>query len=288
MQTIIILGAGQFGKAVSDLIDPNQFKIQAFGDNAPSLWNTEIQTALGKVPVVSVEQAAALKPDLILISVRDTTRSQMLMDQVKTAGYEKKCMLLHELYHTFDIRSAALHRMAKRVTEGNIPGDIAELGVYQGDIAWQLNALFPDRQLLLFDTFEGFDRKDVQIEMEGQYSKAAEKNFSDTSVEYVRSRLSFPQNALFYPGYFPETTKGIPERSFAFVSLDADLYAPILAGLKYFYPRLSSGGMILLHDYNNTQFQGCREAVRQYEEEEHALLLVPLSDLHGTAVIIKP
>lgn len=153
MQTIIILGAGQFGKAVSDLIDPNQFKLQAFGDNSPFLWNTEIQTAFGKVPVVSIEQAAAFKPDLILIAVSDAARSQMLMDQVKTAGYGKKCMLLHELYRTFDIRSATLHRMAKRVSEGNIPGDIAELGVYRGNIAWQLNALFPDRQLLLFDTF---------------------------------------------------------------------------------------------------------------------------------------
>lgn len=211
----------------------------------------------------------------------------MLMDQVKTVGYGKKCMLLHELYRTFDIRSATLHRMAKRVSEGNIPGDIAELGVYRGNIAWQLNALFPDRQLLLFDTFEGFSRKDIQIETDGQYSKVSEKTFSDTSVEYVRNRLPFPQNALFYPGYFPETTKDIPERSFAFISLDADLYAPIRAGLEYFYPRLSSGGMILLHDYNNTQFRGCREAVRQYEEENQALLLVPLSDLHGTAVIIK-
>lgn len=287
MQTIIILGAGQFGKAVSDLIDPNQFKLQAFGDNSPFLWNTEIQTAFGKVPVVSIEQAAAFKPDLILIAVSDAARSQMLMDQVKTAGYGKKCMLLHELYRTFDIRSATLHRMAKRVSEGNIPGDIAELGVFRGNIAWQLNALFPDRQLLLFDTFEGFSRKDIQIETDGQYSKVSEKTFSDTSVEYVRNRLPFPQNALFYPGYFPETTKDIPERSFAFISLDADLYAPIRAGLEYFYPRLSSGGMILLHDYNNTQFRGCREAVRQYEEENQALLLVPLSDLHGTAVIIK-
>ena len=91
MQTIIILGAGQFGKAVSDLIDPNQFKLQAFGDNSPFLWNTEIQTAFGKVPVVSIEQAAAFKPDLILIAVSDAARSQMLMDQVKTAGYGKKC-----------------------------------------------------------------------------------------------------------------------------------------------------------------------------------------------------
>ena len=88
MQTIIILGAGQFGKAVSDLIDPNQFKLQAFGDNSPFLWNTEIQTAFGKVPVVSIEQAAAFKPDLILIAVSDAARSQMLMDQVKTVfGY---------------------------------------------------------------------------------------------------------------------------------------------------------------------------------------------------------
>ena len=177
MQTIIILGAGQFGKAVSDLIDPNQFKLQAFGDNSPFLWNTEIQTAFGKVPVVSIEQAAAFKPDLILIAVSDAARSQMLMDQVKTAGYGKKCMLLHELYRTFDIRSATLHRMAKRVSEGNIPGDIAELGVYRGNIAWQLNALFPDRQLLLFDTFEGFSRKDIQIEKMDSILKYQKKRF---------------------------------------------------------------------------------------------------------------
>ena len=46
--------------------------------------------------------------------------------------------------------------------------------------------------------------------------------------------------------------------------------------------------MILLHDYNNTQFRGCKEAVHQYEAEHGSLLLVPLSDLHGTAVIVKP
>ena len=106
MQTIIILGAGQFGKAVSDLIDPNQFKLQAFGDNSPFLWNTEIQTAFGKVPVVSIEQAAAFKPDLILIAVSDAARSQMLMDQVKTVfGYRGGlygfiCRLREEMYVT--------------------------------------------------------------------------------------------------------------------------------------------------------------------------------------------
>ncbi len=288
MQTLIILGAGQFGRSFVSLINRNHFDLLAFGDNNSSLWGTDISTPLGSVPVISVEQAARLQPDLMLIAVSDTERSCALMQQVKEAGYQNQFLMLHDLYHTLDIRSATLHRMAERITMQQIPGSIAELGVYKGDIAWQLNTLFPDRELLLFDTFEGFDEKDVLTEKEHNYSHAEVKNFADTSVEYVRNRLPAPEQASFYKGYFPQTAEELDDRSFALVSLDTDLYEPILAGLCYFYPKLSSGGMILLHDYNNAQFRGCKEAVHQYESEHGSLLLVPLSDLHGTAVIVKP
>ena len=63
---------------------------------------------------------------------------------------------------------------------------------------------------------------------------------------------------------------------------------PLLSGLEYFYPRLSPGGMILLHDYNNERFQGARQAVEDYEKCRHPLVLVPLCDLHGSAVIVRP
>lgn len=46
--------------------------------------------------------------------------------------------------------------------------------------------------------------------------------------------------------------------------------------------------MILLHDYNHAQFRSCKEAVHQYKTKHGQLLLVPLSDLHGMAIIIKP
>jgi O-methyltransferase len=95
-------------------------------------------------------------------------------------------------------------------------------------------------------------------------------------------------------GYFPEVLQGSPckapqgeEEQFALVSLDADLYAPTLAGLTYFYPRLNPGGVIILHDYNNTRFGGVRKAVEQFEAEQGRLPIVPLCDLHGTAIIIK-
>ncbi len=288
MQTLIILGAGQFGRSCVSLINRNHYDLLAFGDNNSSLWGTDISTPLGSVPVISVGEAARLQPDLMLIAVSDTERSHALMQQTAEAGYQNQFLMLQDLYHTLDVRSATLHRMAERITAQQIPGSIAELGVYKGDIAWQLNTLFPDRELLLFDTFEGFDEKDVLTEKEHNYSRAEVKNFADTSVAYVRKRLPFPEHASFYKGYFPQTAEGLDARFFALVSLDTDLYEPILAGLCYFYPKLSSGGMILLHDYNNTQFRGCKEAVHQYEAEHGSLLLVPLSDLHGTAVIVKP
>lgn len=288
MQTLIILGAGQFGRSFVNLINQNQFRILAFGDNSPKLWNTTLPAVSGPVPVLSVEQAVSLQPDFILIAISDEARSQALMGQAVQAGYQNSFLKLSELSCLLDIRSATLHRMAERITSQQLPGCIAELGVYRGDIAWQLNALFPDRELLLFDTFEGFHENDVRIEQEHQFSRAAIRHFSDTSIDYVKSRLLFPDRAVFYRGYFPDTANGLEEKSFALVSLDTDLYEPILAGLRYFYPRLVRGGMILLHDYNNAQFHGCKEAVRQYEQTVASLLLVPLSDLHGTAVILKP
>ena len=89
-------------------------------------------------------------------------------------------------------------------------------------------------------------------------------------------------------GNFPNTAEGLEQERYAFVSLDADLYAPLLAGLEYFYPRLSSGGAILLHDYNNQRFRGASMAVDDFEKKNGAISLVPLCDLHGSAVILHP
>ena len=88
-------------------------------------------------------------------------------------------------------------------------------------------------------------------------------------------------------GFFPETTAGLEDCRFALVSLDADLYAPTLAGLHFFYPRLNPGGVILLQDYNSRRFRGAAQAVKDFERASGPVALVPLCDLHGTAVIVR-
>ena len=182
-------------------------------------------------------------------------------------------------------RIMSVQLAAQRIVKKNITGAVAELGVYRGELAAILNRLFPDRTLYLFDTFEGFSDNDLSDGQEKKHSQAVAGDFKDTTIEMVLSRMSQPERVVVRKGYFPATTEGL-EDTFAFVSLDVDLYKPTFAGLNYFYPRLAKGGSIFIHDYNNRRYKGVRSAVDEFTEE-FEVPLIQLPDLAGTAVISK-
>jgi len=182
-------------------------------------------------------------------------------------------------------RMMSLQLAAERIVVKNVPGVIAEVGVYRGEFAAVLNQLFSDRELYLFDTFEGFSGNDLLDGEEGKHSQAAVGDFEDTNVDLVMSRMPHPEKVIVRKGYFPATTEKLEEH-FALVSLDVDLYKPTLAGLEYFYPRLSAGGCIFIHDYNNSRYNGVRKAVDEYTEA-NGIPFVQLSDFAGTAVLPK-
>jgi O-methyltransferase len=66
----------------------------------------------------------------------------------------------------------------------------------------------------------------------------------------VKKFIGESPNVIFHKGYFPDTADAVKDIRFAFVNMDADLHNPTKAGLEFFYPRLSPGGIILIHDYN--------------------------------------
>lgn len=183
------------------------------------------------------------------------------------------------------VRRHAMRLAAGWVQERGVSGNIAELGVYQGEQAALLNTLFPDRMIRLFDTFEGFSGADISTEAARGFSAAAVGDFQDTSVDQVMARMPHPDKVLVHKGMFPDSVAGI-EDSFAFVSLDVDLYEPTLAGLEYFYPRLSPGGFIFIHDYNNARYSGVRHAVDAFLAQTHVAAF-PLPDFAGSLVVLK-
>jgi O-methyltransferase len=106
-------------------------------------------------------------------------------------------------------------------------------------------------------------------------------------MENVRLKMQYMENCIFRQGYFPESAVSDMDETFAFVSIDLDLYKPIFAALQFFYPRLNKGGIIFLHDYNHKEFKGIKIAVENFENITGKLNKVPLPDGGGTLVIVK-
>lgn len=182
------------------------------------------------------------------------------------------------------VRYRTLELCAEEIVLKNVKGNIAEVGVYRGNFAEKMNLLFPEKKIYLFDTFEGFDQKDVELEKMNNFSPG-NQNFSDTSVQLVLNKMRYKENAIVKKGFFPETAANLDD-IFCFVSLDADLYQPIIEGLRFFYPKLQNGGYIFIHDFNNEEYKGARKAVMEFCDENNINYL-PIPDNGGSAIISK-
>lgn len=186
-------------------------------------------------------------------------------------------------------RFKTLTLIANEIETNNILGAVAEVGVFRGDFAFMINICFKDRKFYLFDTFEGFAEHEQKHDLEKDYieNEFFEKyDFKRTNVDIVLGKMMYRENCIVKKGYFPQTAIDLDEQ-FAFVSIDVDLFLPTLNALEYFYPRLSQGGIIFLHDYNNDELFGVKEAVLEYERKHGRLQKVPISDRGGTLVITK-
>jgi hypothetical protein len=183
-------------------------------------------------------------------------------------------------------RLLALILNVTQVLDEEVPGDFAELGVYKGNSAKLLADILrdraSDRKLFLFDTFGGFDARDL-VGVDAR----APVLFSDSSLARVQAFVGSDSICEYRVGYFPETTSGLStDVTFAVVHLDCDLYEPTVAALEYFYPRLSPGAIVLIHDYSSRHWPGIPKALTEFlASKPERLVLLP--DKSGTAVMRK-
>ena len=75
------------------------------------------------------------------------------------------------------VRFATVALALQRITSEAVPGALAEVGVYRGDMSWFIRRMIADRLFYLFDTFSGFPEMDL--------GNKTDTRFRDTSVEHV-------------------------------------------------------------------------------------------------------
>ena len=178
----------------------------------------------------------------------------------------------------FPYEAYMVHSIAKSQRE--LDGDMVEVGVYQGGSAKLICEVKGDRKLFLFDTFIGLQElSDDDTHFGKKHWKKNE--FSDTSLETVRDYLSSFNNIQIIKGEFPKTTGIVNDSKFSFVHLDVDLYRSTIECLKFFYPRLVNGGIILVHDYHS---DGIQKAFKEFLQDNK----IHLIELTGSqSMIIK-
>ena len=138
----------------------------------------------------------------------------------------------------------------------------------------QLNCT--DRDLYLFDTFEGMPRpKRIDEAYDGLSAEAIFQslNTGEDSSDYCRASLveveqtlaksQYPTNKIhFIKGKVEETLPCNAPSKIAVLRLDTDWYESTKHELEHLFPRLSRGGVLLIDDYGH--WQGCKAAVDEY------------------------
>lgn len=177
------------------------------------------------------------------------------------------------------------------------PGVYVEAGVAAGAQIIAMAAGAPNKTIYAFDSFQGIPRpsnKDNQMPGIRFLSKAEQKALPNPGEQVLEStgttsvswddfwnhiEGAFPGmreelSIIGVEGWFEETLPitGCPEISI--LRLDGDLYNSTAVCLKYLYPKVIKGGLVIVDDW---ALPGCREAAYDYFTEMKGVFEWPLA-----------
>jgi O-methyltransferase len=200
-------------------------------------------------------------------------------------------------------RIVAVIEATRYITRRRIPGAIVECGVWRGGsmmaAARTLQSLGEtDRELFLFDTFEGMaPPTDRDVDLDGQRAanmlatteKKQDGVWVCVSLEDVQravGSVAYPASRIHYVrGKVEDTIPVNAPDQIALLRLDTDWYESTRHELEHLYPRLATGGVIIIDDYGH--WKGARQATDEFIAKTPDFGLLSRIDYTGR-MAIKP
>lgn len=177
-------------------------------------------------------------------------------------------------------RMFATWQAVSHIIATGVPGDLVECGVWRGGnamlMAHTLHAAGDgERALYLYDTFSGMSaptEKDVgpdgrvlddweSIRSDQDHPILAYASRADVETNLGRTPLAQSRIHLIEGKVEDTIPATVPER-IAVLRLDTDWYESTLHELEHLWPRLVSGGILLIDDYGH--WVGARAAVDEF------------------------
>ncbi len=160
------------------------------------------------------------------------------------------------------------------VVKNSIEGVLVEIGVWRAGLcaamAYKLMQLGVERDIYLVDTFSGMTLpSNVDVDLNGgpainDYNSIP--NWCGVPLEEVKTNMEatgYPTEKIHYMvGDVLDTKLEDIPAQIAILRLDTDWYASTKFELKYFEPRVSKGGVVIIDDYGH--WQGSRKATDEH------------------------
>jgi hypothetical protein len=187
-------------------------------------------------------------------------------------------------------RMFALYDASKYIVSSKIDGDMVECGVWKGGssmlCAMTLKLMQETRkQVYLYDTFTGMtEPTEKDVDFKGK--QASKYDFNKwcsiplMDVKRAMRLTGYPfENIHFVEGRVEDTIPGTVPEKIALLRLDTDFYESTYHEMVHLFPRLVTGGVLIIDDYGH--FKGAREAVDKYLRENNVKILLNRIDYTG-------
>lgn len=202
-------------------------------------------------------------------------------------------------------RILSVQQAVRYIVQYDIQGAIVECGVWKGGcimaamyVLSNLNAT--DRDLFLFDTFEGMPPpRPEDVEINGKSAAQLMSDHAHPMIECILARAGidevrsnvlqtrYPQEHIRFVQGRVEVT--IPEHApeqIALLRLDTDWYESTRHELMHLFPRLVPGGVLIIDDYGH--WKGARKAVDEYFAQYKHPIFLHRIDYTGRIAIKLP
>ncbi len=170
-----------------------------------------------------------------------------------------------------------LINLVKFTLKKNEIEDFAEIGCWRGHSSYVISCLIKkySKKKINFHIFDSFEGLSEKSKFDENLSK-----FSDNQLLKIRTQFksdeTFVKDKVLgdfnfintYKGWIPEKFHILENKKFSLVHIDVDLYEPTLESLKFFYPKLIDGGIIICDDYNSKVFDGAKKACDEYFKDK--------------------
>ncbi len=173
--------------------------------------------------------------------------------------------------------------------KNNVPGDLMETGVWRGGSTIFMRAILKahqitNRKVWVADSFQGLPEPDETRYPADKGDELHLLSHLAVSVEQVKQNFDryglLDDQVEFLPGWFRDSLPNAPVKQLAVLRLDGDMYESTMDALTHLYPKLSSGGYLIVDDYG--YLESCRQAVHDYREAHN--ITAPIHQVDWTGV----